>query len=178
MMESFVLNDAEALYNSGLVATDNAERVRMFKLSAAQGNALAQYFLGQVYGENTRETAEEYANEFKLAKIAAEQGEAHAKYELGLVNYYGDDAAKDYLEALKWLKLAADLRIPSAQYSLGLMYANGQGVKQDFSEAIKWFNLAIEQSDIDAIDNRDLNNIYDELMVATAANYERLLSQG
>jgi hypothetical protein len=30
----------------------------------------------------------------------------------------------------------------------------------------------------DVIDNRDLNNIYDELMVATAANYERLLSQG
>ena len=68
----------EMCYSSGEgVAQDKAEAVRLYRLSAAQGNAYAQANLGNMF-ENGQGVAQDRAEAIRWYRLAAAQGNADA----------------------------------------------------------------------------------------------------
>jgi uncharacterized protein len=136
-------------FQDGMAAAqrgESKEAVRLFRLSAAQGNPTAQYNMGYMY-EKGQGVPQNYKEAIKWFRIAAEQGLAQAKFKLGWMHANGWGVAQDYKEAVKWYGLSAKQGLPEAQYNLALMYANGQGVSQDYKAVFKWFRFAAEQGD-------------------------------
>ena len=80
-------------------------------LSAEEGNAEAQYQLGNFYSHVSRSYNRE--NAFVVEK--------------------------DWKKAIKWYTKAAKQGHADAQYTLGMCYAEGRGVKEDWQKAIEWF---------------------------------------
>ena len=128
------------------VPHDEDEGFRWFVLSAEQGNAKAQNYVGYCYEmlfSNHLEAVKWYAK-------AAEQGDADGQLNLGNCYYFGIGVKKNYLEAVKWLIKSAEQGNAIAQYNLSLCYERGEGVVQNYLEAVKWFLKAAEQGDSDA----------------------------
>ena len=129
-------------FDVGLAAAeagDFATALREWTPLAEQGNAAAQYNLGQMY-----------RNGYGVA-----QGHADAQTNLGLMYKNGDGVAQDYAEAVKWYRLAAEQGNAAAQTNLGIMYANGDGVAQDYVTAHMWVNIAAASGAENARENRD-----------------------
>ena len=110
------LKDAMAAHKS----KDYKEAVRLYRLSAKQGNAEA----------------------LKWYQLSAKQGNVEAQYNLGLMYEKGQVVPKDFKEAFKWSKLAADQGNASTQNNLSYMYYKGQGVPKDYVLAHMWWNIA------------------------------------
>ena len=142
--------DAMAAANRG----DSKEAVRLFRLSAAEGNEYAQYNLGHMYAEG-QGVPQNYKEAFKWFRIAAEQGIPQAQYNLGFMYAEGQGVSQDYKEAVKWYRLSAEQGYAAAQYNLGNQYAKGTGVLQDYALAHMWFNLSGSNGYKDAVKNRD-----------------------
>jgi uncharacterized protein len=139
---------------------------------AERGDREAQYWVGQVYGEDRlvpkndavsrdwmlRSAEQGYApvgrmymganSDYGKADMwlrrAAEQGNAEAQFWLGAFYEQGRIGATDYQEAFKWLLKAAKQGHPDAQVSLGQMYENGEFVAQNYALAAKWYRKAAE----------------------------------
>lgn len=73
---------------------------------AEQGNALAQFGLGKMYG-NGKGVAQNDAEAVKWYRKAAEQGHVDAQYNLGVMYDNGRGVPQDYVQAHMWLNLAA-----------------------------------------------------------------------
>jgi uncharacterized protein len=87
------------------VPKDPDRAVKLFKLSAAQGNSDAQFFLGSWYLLPHRDVAEGA----KWLRLSAEQGNQDAQWLLGKAYLEGDkDLPRDPVQAELWLTLAAD----------------------------------------------------------------------
>ena len=114
--------------------------------AAEQGDARAQYNLGQKYrkGEGVPEDDEEAV---KWYRKAAEQGLAEAWCILGVAYAQGKGVPEDDEEAVKWYRKAAEHGDVRAQCNLGAMYGEGEGVPEDDEEAVKWYRKAAEQGD-------------------------------
>jgi len=130
---------------------------------AENGDAQAQFNLGQAYYSNDNDTSHFYwylksiaiydrrFDEEPLPKAvywftkSAEQGYAPAQYALGLCYKYGDGIKKDLYKAVEWFTKATEQGHASAQYCLGVAYASGKGVEQDLIKSFEWFTLAAEQ---------------------------------
>lgn len=118
--------------------------VELLHPAAAQGDATAQYILGNMYrnGWGVPEGA-------RFASLwyqrSAEQGNVDAQYTLGELYLDGRGVPKDYQKASYWLHRAATegkSSAPTPQYVLGLMYQKGEGVKRDLVTAYMWINIA------------------------------------
>jgi TPR repeat protein len=144
-------DDASAAYKRG----DNTEAMKLYQLSAAQGDVRAQFSLGAMYDSGEGVT-QDYAEALKWYQLAAAHGQANAQYNLGIMYNIGRVVAQDYAEAVKWYRLAAVQGHVSAQLNLGIMYHNGQGVAKDYVRAHMWLNLAATSGDADAVTHRDL----------------------
>ena len=131
------LEEGRATYESG----DYATALRLWRPLADQGDARAQYNLGDMYC-NGHGVPKDYAEAVKWWRKSADQGFAVAQFNLGAMYANGKGVPQDYGEAVKWYRKAADQGLDGAQHDLGLMYATGQGVPQDYVEAHKWLNLA------------------------------------
>ena len=81
--------------------------------SAMQGEAWAQYNLGQMYrkGEGIAEDKREAVRWYQKA---AEQGKAKAQYNLGWMYRKGEGVAEDKREAVRWYQKAAEQGLASA----------------------------------------------------------------
>lgn len=123
------------------------EAVKWFKLAAEQGNADAQYNLGDCYflGNGVEKDLKEAV---KWYKLAAEQGSADVQYDLGDCYYLGNGVEVDYKESLKWYRLSAEQGNADSQNMVGICYYFGRGVEIDYKEAINWFKLAEAQGKI------------------------------
>ncbi len=119
---------------------------------AEQGDAVAQYYLGNLYMTGLG-VPQDYAEAERWYRRAVEQGYASAQFNLG-VKYY-NSLPQDYAEAAKWFRKAANQGNADAQYNLGVIYDKGYGVPQDYVQAHMWFNLAAAQDQISATRNRD-----------------------
>jgi TPR repeat protein len=119
---------------------DYKEAVRLYRLSAEQGDARAQIFLGLMYYKG-QGVPQDYKEAVKWFRLSAEQGEASAQYNLGQSYYQGKGVPQDYKEAVKWFRLLAEQGFAKAQPNLGGMYYQGKGVLQDYALAHMWFNL-------------------------------------
>ena len=117
------------------------------KKSAEQGNADAQWLLGNYYYYEGDGVPQSYSEAVKWYRKSAEQGNADAQYGLGLCYYEGNGVSQSYSEAVKWWRRAAEQGDAVAQSRLGLCYYEGNGVPQSYSEAVKWWRRAAEQGD-------------------------------
>ena len=103
------------------VVKDTDRAVKLFKLSAAQGNSDAQFFLGSWYLLPRRDVAEGA----KWLRLSAEQGNQDAQWLLGKAYLEGDkDLPRDPVQAELWLLLAADHNLDF--YRAALRAAEGQ----------------------------------------------------
>ncbi len=130
-------NEGVAAYKRG----DYATALHEFRRLAEQGEAKAQFNLGNMY-ENGQGVPRDKARAVKWWRKAAEQGHAEAQYNLGVMYDKGQGVTQDYAKALQWYRKAAEQGLATAQHNLGNMYENGQGVPQDYAHAHMWFNLA------------------------------------
>lgn len=145
-------------FDAGVAAYDRGDFATAFRewsLLASQGDAVAQYNLGVMYGKGEGVT-QDYQEAVKWYRLSAAQGEAGAQYNLGNMYRDGKGVLQDYREALKWFRMAASQGKAAAQAHLGAMYGNGQGVIQDNVYAHMWFNMAAAQGIEIAAQNRDL----------------------
>jgi len=126
------------------VPQNNAKSVEWYRLSATQGDALAQYNLGVRY-DNGDGVPENDAEAVKWFRLAAEQGLSDAQYYLGVMYANGEGIPQNEAEAVRWFRLAAEQGDADSQYNLAVMYANGEGIHQNDAEALKWYRLAAEQ---------------------------------
>ena len=88
-------------FDDGYVAYmrgDYAEAVKWYRLSAAQGDASAQFSLGAMYG-NGQGVTQDYAEAMKWVRLAAAQGDAGAQYNLGNRYFSGQGVTQDYVRA-------------------------------------------------------------------------------
>jgi TPR repeat protein len=131
----------------GGAVQDYAEAVRLLRLAAEQGLAIAQCILGCMFvlGQGV---AQDYAEAARLWRLSAEQGHAHAQYFLGGMFERGQGVAQDYAEAVRLFRLAAAQGFANAQNFLGNMLERGQGVAQDTAEAIRWYRLSAAQGEV------------------------------
>jgi len=129
-----------------------AEAVNPDRKAAEEGDAEAQYNLGEMY----RKERWDYSEAIKWYRKAAEQGHISSGYHLGVMYYNGEGTPKDVDEAIKWYRMAAKQGYTKAQYILGIMYSNGEGVVQNDAEAIRWYKKAAAQGHSDAQYNLEL----------------------
>jgi TPR repeat protein len=84
----------------------STEALKWYLLSAAHGEAAAQFNLGLIYATG-KGVPQDYAEAIKWYRLAAEQGFADAQYNLGLLYAKGEGVARDLVQAYLWLELAA-----------------------------------------------------------------------
>ena len=137
---------------SGGHAKDPKAAVRLYRLAAQQGFALAQFNLGRLYYYGLCGLPEDKIEAAKWYKLSADQGSPGAQNAIGYMIERGEGGfTQSKKEAFKWLKLAADQGFAAAQYGVAGLYQYGEGVKKDLKEARKWYKLAADQGDEDAI---------------------------
>lgn len=123
---------------------DYATALRLLRPLAEQGNANAQYNLGNMYMDGLG-VPQNDAEAVKWFRRAADQGFVDAQSNLGAMYIDGKGVRQNHAEALRWLRLAADQGDAEAQSNLGNMYIKGAAVQQSIEEAMKWYRRAADQ---------------------------------
>ena len=129
------------------VPEDHEAAVKWYRMAALQGDAEAQFQLGQIYHIGT--AFPEYSEEkykwylkveaaLKWYRMAAEQGHVDAQFKLGYMYLNEQGTPKwDYKAAAKWLRKAAEQGDAKAQHHLGMLHFAGIGVRESLEEANK-----------------------------------------
>jgi TPR repeat protein len=144
-------------FGAGVVAYkrgDYATALKIFTRLANQGNAEAQYNLGQMYRMG-RGVPRDYRETVKWYRLAAKQGYVRAQINLGIMHFKGIGVPLNYTNAVKWIRRAADQANPQAQAMLGIMYYLGRGVLKNHILAYMWYSLAASGGDAKAEKWRD-----------------------
>ena len=116
---------------------DYAAAVSEWRDLAAQGDADAQFNLGQAY-KLGHGVEQDLAKAEELFGKAAEQGHMQAADNYGLLLFQRGDHA----HALPYILAASDRGDPRANYVLGLAYFNGDSVPKDWVMAYALVSLA------------------------------------
>ena len=82
------------------------EGIKDLKAKALQGDADAQYALGQKFHDGD-DVEQDYEEALKWYRMAAEDGHADAQYSLGVMYDLAEGVDKDYEEAMTWYLRAA-----------------------------------------------------------------------
>jgi TPR repeat protein len=103
---------------------DPVEAVRLYRLSAEQGNARAQANLSNAYikGEGV---AVDYAEAMRWARLSADQGNAVGEYNVGLLYANGWGVSRDLRATTLWLSRAATRGHEQAKEGLLKLAADG-----------------------------------------------------
>lgn len=131
------LDEGVRAYQAGDYATAYVEWLPL----AQQGDADAQYSLGQMY-LNGQGVSQDYVQATSWYRKAAEQGDAIAQSNLGVMYEHGQGVPKDDVQAVAWYRKAAEQGDAIAQFNLGVMYRRGQGVPQNTAVAYALYNLS------------------------------------
>ncbi len=84
-----------------------ASHEKVFRTSAEQGNAEAQYKLAMLYDRGIG-VENDNSEALKWYRQAAEQGYAKAQYNLGMMYFFGKGVPQDKVTGYQWVALAAD----------------------------------------------------------------------
>ncbi len=98
---------------------DYATALRERRPLAEQGNAEAQFNLGNMYRKGLG-VPQDYAEAVKWYRKAAEQGYAEAQFNLGSMYYHGYGVPQDYAQAHMWYKLATSKIPPGEERDLAV----------------------------------------------------------
>lgn len=153
LMSSPVLAD----YDAGLRAykRNDFSRARTeFFMSAVQGHADAQFYLGEIY-EGGVAVAVDYASAFKWYRSAAQQEHAHAQRRLAYLYSQGLGTDKDDARAFAWYLRSANNGDVLGQLEVGQRYRQGQGTGKNPVQAYKWLTISASYGDSDALAERD-----------------------
>ena len=101
---------------------DFTEAVRLRRLAANQGLALAQYNLALMYSNGTG-VLQDYTEAGRLYQLAADQELAHPQNDLALMYYNGTGVSQDMTKTARLLKLAADQGHQALRDTLGQLAA-------------------------------------------------------
>ena len=120
----------------------NWANLSLFEKAAGQGNAAAQYMLGELhyFGNEAGKSYNDHIEESKLYYQAANQGHELAMYRLGCLFR----EVNDYANAAKWYHQAAEKGNISAIVDLADCYRRGCGVSEDYSKAKELYHKAEE----------------------------------
>ena len=160
------VNEEKDSHKEEVEKKDYKEGIEQYKKAAEEGDAVAQYKLGDCYykGEGVEK---DYKEAVRWFKKAAEQGNVAAQIHLGLCYNSGQGVEKNYKEVEKWCKKAADQGSLDMPIYLAICYEYGYGVEKDYKEAERWYKeaeklyrKALEQGDVTAL--RHLGKLYEE----------------
>jgi hypothetical protein len=139
------LQDAQTAIEAG----DKVRALGIYIMLAQEGNAKAEYNLGQMYisGDGVPQDVEEAQNWYRRS---AEHGYSDAQHMLGSLHFRRIAALSSQEEAVEWYRKAAEQGHARSQLNLGDLYFKGEIVPQDVPAAVKWYRLAAEQGNGDA----------------------------
>ena len=118
----------------------------LFSKAAEQGNAVAQYYLGNYYTFGWGNISKDSDKGVEWYRKSAEQGHSLAQVLLGTHYEYTENKA----EAVKWYRKAAEQDNPSAQRHLYLCYRDGIGVAKNATLANQWLKKAADNGNEEA----------------------------
>lgn len=121
-------------------AGDYVTAVSNWQVPAEQGEAEAQFQLGQAYRVG-KGVAQDLTKAEELYSKAAAQGHKAAADNYGLLLFHRGEKK----QALPYLRAASDRGDGRAHYLLGLAYFNADGVERDWPRAYALVNLARKQ---------------------------------
>jgi TPR repeat protein len=127
----------------GVVAR-GADQLVELRAKAEQGDASAQYQLGQKCDNGTG-VKQDFAEAALWYRKAAEQWHGPAMNNLGSLYQFGQGVSQDNDEAVRWYRKAAAQDYAPAFSNLGYMYDHGLGVPQDRAYAVKLYRFAAER---------------------------------
>ena len=142
---SETLQDAQAAIQAG----DKVRALGIYTLLAQEGNAKAEYNLGQMYisGDGVPQDVDEAQNWYRRS---AEHGYSEAQYTLGALHFRQVVALKSHEEAVGWYRKAAEQGHARSQLNLGDLYFKGEVVQQDVPTALEWYRKAAVQGNGEA----------------------------
>lgn len=150
-MGAFVQAQAQTLEQSisALERKDFSTALAGFKKLAEQGNASAQFYLGEMYRLG-RGVPKDEQQAVAWWRNAAEQGNSDAQQKLGMAYYLGRGVPKNEQQGIAWFLKAAGQGNADAQHIMGLFYKSGEGVPKDREQAIAWLRKAAEQGNAES----------------------------
>ena len=157
---------------------DYGDADRWLRLTATQGDADAQFWLGTGYEQGWFGTID-YRESFKWLRKAAAQGLPNAQFCLGQMYEDGEGVAESDSLAASWYRKAAD-HFPDvgrvggvweAEFQLAYMYRDGR-LPQNYVEAYMWF--AIVGSSVVPPDDDDMKRAAQHMTKAQIAQAQHL----
>lgn len=112
--------DIDAAYARG----DYATALQLILPLANEGDAVAQFNLGQMYDNGTG-VPQDHTEAARWSRKAADQGLAAGQFNIGVSYEKGRGVPRDYSAAANWYRKAADQDFAMAEYNLGILYAQG-----------------------------------------------------
>ena len=137
------LGKALAIYTAGEDYAKDSEALKLFEQASAEGNAKADYYLGQMY-EKAQGTEQDFDKAFECYSKAADAGDSDAVFSIGLQHYYGHHVPQSYREALRWFMKAAEMGNAKGWFNAGVMYEQGLGTDSDIRKAIDCYTRSSE----------------------------------
>lgn len=139
------LQDAKAAIEAG----DKLRALGIYTMLAQEGNAKAEYNLGQMYisGDGVPQDVGEAQRWYRRS---AEHGYDEAQYTLGALHFRRVAALSSHEEAVEWYRKAAEQGHARSQLNLGDLYFKGEVVPQDVRTALDWYRRAAEQGNGEA----------------------------
>ena len=138
---------ANMFYVGKLIKKDEEAAIRIMRRAASQGEALAQFRLGEFLQMKNRSTAEQKeANEW-LSKALKQYQEVSgsslfAESRVAFMYKSGYGVKQDYKESASRYKKLAKKGYPWAHYHLALQYIEGDGIEVDYDKAKKHLKMA------------------------------------
>jgi TPR repeat protein len=130
------------LYQEGLGVPLNAtEAIRLFRLSAKRGLAIAQCHLGFAYERGFGVSPDDF-EAVHWYQMAAAQGDPIGEYFLAFSLLEGRGIAKDRARAMELLRHAADRGYAPAQIELAFQLETARGAMRQAVRAYMWYRIA------------------------------------
>lgn len=123
--------------------------------AAEEGDAAAQFRLGEALFHDPARTNETSVQAINWLQRSAENGNTDAMIFLGRLSRTGVGILQDFAQASVWLHTAAQRGSPEGMLELGRLYRDGVGVEKDLVKAYVWFNRAAAARNLDAVRERE-----------------------
>lgn len=125
----------------------NKKYIELFTESSINGNAEAQYWLGQCY-HNGDGIEKDYKEAIKWYIMSANNEYNKAQHILGMMYYFGEGVNENNEESIKWFIKSAENGNTYSQQWLSDCYYYSKGIKKDYKEALKWYKTLLQQKNL------------------------------
>jgi TPR repeat protein len=123
---------------------DSFKKLSLYRLSAAQGNAMAMFRLGQIYQFGRYGVEKDLGKAMDWYIEGANTGDGDQQFTLGDIYTEGKIVSVDLAEAAKWYERSGNSGFMLAFVKVGDIYAQGKGVTKNKDTAIDWYRKAID----------------------------------